>query len=73
MNAAMLYAPRLKPEQWHNLRVRIKGDVMKAFFDGELATSLKSPGFDHPTKSKFGFTVRGATIDFDNLKVTSVE
>ena len=30
---------------------------------------LRSPGIDHPTKTKFGFTVNGETIDFDNLKV----
>jgi len=63
----------IKPGEWLNLRVRIKGDTMKAFLDGELTTSLRSPGFDHPTKTKFGFTVNGATIDFDNLKVRSVD
>ncbi|GAA4446678.1 sulfatase-like hydrolase/transferase [Novipirellula rosea] len=63
----------IKPNQWHNLRVRIKGDVMKAFLDGELATSLRSPGFDHPTKTKLGFTVNGESIAFDNfiLKVAN--
>ena len=56
----------LQQGDWHTLRIRIKGDIMKAFLDDELATSLHSPGFDHPTKNKFGFTVNGATIDFDN-------
>ena len=42
---------------------------MKAFVDGNLITKLKSPGIDHPTKTKLGMTVNGATIDFDNLKV----
>ena len=44
-------------------------DFKKAFIDGELITKLKSPGIDHPTKSKLGMTVNGTTIDFDNFKV----
>jgi hypothetical protein len=59
----------LQPAEWHTLRIRVKGDIMKAFLDDVLATSLHSPGFSHPTKTKFGFTVNGATIDFDNLRV----
>lgn len=42
---------------------------MEACVDGELAASLTSPGIDHQTKTKFGMTVNGSTIDFDNLKV----
>lgn len=59
----------IKPGQWHLLRVRIKADIMKAFLDDELVTSLKSPGFAHATKTKFGFTVNGQSIDFDDLTV----
>jgi hypothetical protein len=59
----------LPPGEWHTLRIRIKGDIMKAFLDDKLTTSLHSPGFAHPTKTKLGFTVNGATIDFDNLVV----
>ncbi|EMI52543.1 sulfatase-like hydrolase/transferase [Rhodopirellula sallentina] len=59
----------LQPNDWHNLRVRIKGETMKVFLDGELATTLKSPGIDHPTKNKFGFTVNGTMFGFDNLVV----
>ena len=63
----------IKPGEWHTLRIRIRGDIMKAFLDGELVTSLRSPGFDHPTKTKFGFTVNGESIDFDNLVVKRLE
>jgi len=59
----------LESGEWHTLRIRIKGDIMKAFLDGELVTKLNSPGFDHPTKTKLGFTVTGETIDFDNLLI----
>ena len=58
----------LKKGQWYQLRVVIKEDIMKAFIDGQLITKLKSLGIAHPTKSKLGMTVNGATIDFDNFK-----
>jgi arylsulfatase A-like enzyme len=57
------------PNQWHRLRLRVRGDTMKAFLDNEVVTTLKSPGFAHPTKTKFGFTVNGQSIEFDNLVV----
>ena len=63
----------IKPNQWHSLRLRIRGDVMKAFLDDEQVTSLKSPGFAHPTKTKFGFTVNGQSIEFDNLVVRQLK
>jgi hypothetical protein len=63
----------IKPDQWHTLRLRIRGENMKAFLDGELITSLKSPGFAHPTKTKFGFTVNGQSIEFDNLVVRQLD
>ncbi len=54
---------------WHHLRTRIRNDAMEVFLDGDRISQMSSPGFAHPTKTKFGFTVNGATIDFDNLKV----
>jgi hypothetical protein len=59
----------LKERQWYHLRVLIQGDLMEAYIDGKLVSSLRSPGIAHPTKTKFGPTVNDATIDFDNLKV----
>ena len=59
----------IEPKEWHTLRIQILGDVMKAFLDGEMVTSLQSSGFEHPTKTKFGFTVNGDSIQFDNLAV----
>ncbi len=60
---------KLNQSEWHRMRVRIEGDLMEAYLDGERVASLTSPGIDHPTKTKFGMTVNGSTIDFDNLKV----
>lgn len=66
-------AVRIQPDKWHTLRLRIRGDVMKAFLDDALVTSLRSPGFAHPTKNKCGFTVIGKSIDFDNLVIRQPE
>jgi len=63
----------IKSNQWHNFRLRIRGDMMKVFLDGEKVASLKSPGIAHPTKTKFGFTVNGQSIDFDNLVVRQLQ
>ena len=62
-------AVHIQRDRWHTLRLRIRGDVMKAFLDDELVTSLRSPGFAHPTKNKCGFTVNGQSIDFDNFVI----
>lgn len=59
----------LKQGQWYRLRVRIQKDLMEAHIDQKLVASLRSPGFAHTTKTKFGLTVNEATIDFDNLEV----
>ncbi|MEO6750738.1 MAG: family 16 glycoside hydrolase [Chthoniobacteraceae bacterium] len=58
--------------KWHHVRVRIEGDTMEAFVGDKKVATLKSPGVAQPTKTSFGFTVTGATIDFDNLKVFAV-
>jgi len=63
----------LTEEQWYTLRVRIVGDVMTAYLDGQELISLQSPGFAHPTKSQFGFTVNGDAIEYDNLLVHAVK
>lgn len=60
---------QIKSSQWHHLRIRIQKDVMTVVLDGDKKVSLKSPGIDHPTKNKLGFTVIGTSIDFDNFTV----
>jgi hypothetical protein len=59
----------LKIGQWYKLRVVIDGDVMTAYLDGKQVTTLRSPGFAHPTKNKFGSTVNGSTTEFDNPRI----
>lgn len=59
----------LKKGQWYRLRIQIAGDRLTASIDDEEIASLQSPGIAHPTKTKFGMTVNGKTIEFDNLVV----
>jgi hypothetical protein len=65
-------AVKLEKGKWYRLGVRINGDLMEASLDGKLIASLRSPGIAHLTKTQFGMTVTGASIDFDNLKVYKV-
>ena len=58
--------------QWYRLRVVINGEFMEAYLDGKRVAGVRSPGIAHSTKTKFGMTVNGSTIDFDNLKVYKV-
>ncbi len=64
-------AVSLKIDYWHKLRVRINGDFLSVSLDQKPVVKLTSPGIDHPTKTRFGMTVIGSKIDFDNLKVFS--
>ena len=64
---------KLETRKWYKLRVRIKGEAMKVHLDGQLVAKLVSRGVDHPTKTQFGMTVNGSTIDFDNLRVFEVK
>ena len=47
----------------------VVGDEMRVALDGKPVASLKSPGFAHPTKSGFGFTVSDKEVHFDNLSI----
>lgn len=55
--------------QWYLLRVSIQGKSMTVELDGKRVVKLTSGGIGHTTKTQFGMTVNGSSIDFDNLKV----
>ena len=59
----------IKQREWHKLRVRISGDMMTVSLNEKHIAELKSTGLAHPTKTQFGMTVNGSTIDYDNLRV----
>lgn len=64
---------KLQKGQWYHLRILMKGDLLEAFIDGESIAKIRSPGIDHPAKTKVGMTVQGTAIAFDNLSIYAVE
>lgn len=58
--------------QWHHARVVLIEDQITVAVDGKLVGSLKSAGIAHPTKTDFGFTVTGGTIEFDDVRAWTV-
>ncbi|WP_430454663.1 family 16 glycoside hydrolase [Rhodopirellula europaea] len=66
-------AIQAKPGTWHHLELTIHGTVKTVHLDDKEVVSLESPGFAHPTKTQFGMTVNGSSIDFDNLRVFATE
>ena len=60
---------KLKANQWYRLRVTMIGEEMRLTVDGKELGSLRSPGIGHPTKSDFGFTVKGKQVEFDKVRV----
>ena len=55
--------------EWHRLTMEIIGDEMRVSLDDKFVGSLKSPGFAHPAKSDFHFTVNGKDALFDEVRV----
>jgi len=52
------------------MRITVRGSVMSVKLDGKEIGKLDSPGIDHPTRNKFGFTVSGkSSLDLDNWRV----
>lgn len=63
-----LAAP-LNDGQWHNYRMETRGQTARVWLDGQMVGELTSPGFAHPGKTRFGFTVDGEEVRFDNVVV----
>ena len=60
---------KLKANQWYGMRVSMVGEEMRLSVDGRELGFLNSPGIGHPTKSDFGFTVKGQQVEFDKVRV----
>jgi hypothetical protein len=60
---------KLKANQWYKMRVTMIGEDMRLSVDGRELGVLSSPGIGHPTKSEFGFTVKGKQVEFDKVRV----
>ncbi|MBI1313174.1 DUF1080 domain-containing protein [bacterium] len=59
----------MDPEKWHDLVIRIEGDVMKTWIDGKLSGTLKSEGIAHPTKSNMNITTVDREVLYDNFSI----
>ena len=60
----------LNDGEWHNYRLEIRGETATLWVDGKKLGELTSDGFDHPGKTRFGFTVNGGdAIHFDNVEI----
>ncbi|MGI9472734.1 MAG: family 16 glycoside hydrolase [Rubripirellula sp.] len=58
----------LSENEWHDLRVQIKGDTMSVAIDGESVGAFQSPGVAHPTKRRLRLAVgKSAVVDDINI------
>lgn len=55
---------------WHSAKISIRGDMMSVYINNALVGELTSPGIDHATKNRHGFTTTGKSIAYDNFKIT---
>ncbi|MCA9192640.1 MAG: hypothetical protein KDB03_12785 [Planctomycetales bacterium] len=58
---------KLDPGAWHNLRIRIRGDVMEVHIDDQLAGRLQSEGLAHATKSNMNLTTVDREVHYDHF------
>jgi hypothetical protein len=58
--------------QWYRVTIEITGDQMRVTLDDQAMGYLKSPGIAHETKSSFHFTVNGAGVLFDDVRIWKI-
>ena len=59
----------LDPEKWHDLVIRIQGDTLRVWIDGNPAGTLQSEGIAHPTKSNMNLTTVDREVHYDNFAI----
>jgi len=60
---------KLEPKAWHDLLIRIEGDVLSVSIDGKEAGRLKSEGIAHKTKSNMNITTVKREMHYDNFAI----
>lgn len=60
---------RFEQKKWYRLVIEIVSDRMRVTLDGKAVAFLQSPGIAHETKSSFHFTVNGAGVLFDDVRI----
>ncbi|MCX6853881.1 MAG: hypothetical protein NTV80_03140 [Verrucomicrobia bacterium] len=59
---------KLNPEDWHTLRLTVKGDAMSANVNGIEIGSFASEGIAHPTKKEIRLSIGKAAL-IDDVKI----
>jgi len=59
----------LDPTKWHNLVIRIQGNLLKVWIDKNLVASLDSEGIGHSTKSNMNITTVDREVLYDNFSI----
>ncbi|MCO8121167.1 DUF1080 domain-containing protein [Stieleria sp. TO1_6] len=62
-------AIKLDPQTWHDLVIRIDGDVMEVVIDGMEVGRLKSEGIAHATKSNMNLTTVDREVHYDHFRL----
>ncbi len=60
-------AIKLDPKAWHDLVIRIEGDVLEVSIDGVKAGRLQSEGIAHPSKSNMNITTVNREVHYDHF------
>ena len=68
-----LIAHRLNEKEWNKVRVDLKDDQIAVTINEQSIGSFRSSGIAHPTKTDFGFAVKGNTLEFDDVRVSHVD
>ena len=64
-----VFKHEIDPEKWHDLRVRLEGDVAKVWIDSHLVATLKSAGIAHPSKSNMNLTTIDREVLYDDFSI----
>ncbi|MGY6647906.1 family 16 glycoside hydrolase [Wenyingzhuangia sp. IMCC45574] len=57
-----------KDGEWYHVKIIKKGDILQCNVNNYIA-QIQSEGISHPKLNKFGPTITGAAILFDNFKI----
>lgn len=70
-NTSLNTKVKLSDDKWHHAVITVVGSEIRVVLDGEEVGVLDSPGNDHKTRDRYGFTVTGKIpVEFDNLIVS---
>jgi hypothetical protein len=59
-----------QPGKWYAVTMLVVGDEMRVWVDGKFIGKFNSPGFAHPTKQSFHFSVSGRDISLDDVSAS---